>query len=105
MDTDFLDAVMGAEQGLGKVDQFIGQLWKGWKQLREEGLAQVSQTSFASILDHNRGSRCIWEYSDRIIFSTTRLQTISILSSRSNSTPSRSHLGHYRSAFLNYTGT
>lgn len=105
MDADFLDAVMGAEQGLGKVDQFIGQLWRGWKQLREEGLAQVSQTSSAPNLDHNRGSRCIWEYSDRIIFSTTRLKTIGILSSRSNSTLSRSRSGHYRNAFLNCTGT
>lgn len=41
MDVGFLDRVMGAEQGVGSVDSFIGQLWKGWKQLREIGLAQV----------------------------------------------------------------
>lgn len=51
MDDDFLDTVMGAEQGLGKVDPFIGQLWKGWKQLREGQLAQVSQLSLVQILD------------------------------------------------------
>ncbi|KAF9522572.1 hypothetical protein CPB83DRAFT_776905 [Crepidotus variabilis] len=40
MDDEFLDKVMGAEEGLGKVDDFIGQLWRGWKQLRDDGLAQ-----------------------------------------------------------------
>ena len=41
MNEQFLDHVMGAEEGLGKVDDFIGRLWTGWKQLREVGLAQV----------------------------------------------------------------
>lgn len=41
MDVEFLDRVMGAEQGLGRVDDFIGELWRGWKQLRKDGLAQV----------------------------------------------------------------
>jgi len=41
MDEQFLDHVMGAEQGLGRVDDFIGRLWAGWKQLREVGLTQV----------------------------------------------------------------
>ena len=41
MDEEFLDRVMGADQGIGKVDDFIGQLWRGWKQLRDEGLVQV----------------------------------------------------------------
>jgi hypothetical protein len=41
MDENFLDSVMGAELGLGKADDFIGELWRGWKQLREIGLAQV----------------------------------------------------------------
>ncbi|KAF8807131.1 glutathione synthase [Phlegmacium glaucopus] len=40
MDDEFLDQIMGAETGVGKVDDFIGQLWTGWKQLRDEGLAQ-----------------------------------------------------------------
>jgi len=40
-DVEFLDRVMGAEQGVGRVDDFIGQLWKGWKQLRHEGIVQV----------------------------------------------------------------
>jgi len=41
MDEEFLDKVMGAEQGVGKVDDFIGQIWRGWKKLRDAGLAQV----------------------------------------------------------------
>ena len=41
MDEEFLDQIMGAETGVGKVDNFIGQLWTGWKQLRDEGLVQV----------------------------------------------------------------
>lgn len=41
MDEDFLDRVMGADHGVGKVDDFIGRLWSGWKRLRDEGLAQV----------------------------------------------------------------
>jgi len=41
MDEEFLDKVMGAEEGVGKVDDFIGQLWRGWKKLRDAGLAQV----------------------------------------------------------------
>ncbi|PFH54004.1 hypothetical protein AMATHDRAFT_78746 [Amanita thiersii Skay4041] len=43
MDEEFLDQVMGAETGVGRVDDFIGQLWKGWKQLREQGLVQPLQ--------------------------------------------------------------
>ncbi|KAK7689952.1 hypothetical protein QCA50_006592 [Cerrena zonata] len=35
MDDDFLDRVMG-EDGAGRADEFTGQLWKKWKQLRDE---------------------------------------------------------------------
>lgn len=45
MDEEFLDQIMGAETGVGKVDSFIGQLWTGWKQLRDEGLVQVRTPS------------------------------------------------------------
>ncbi|CAK5284402.1 unnamed protein product [Mycena citricolor] len=37
MDEEFLDRVMGAVDGVGKVDDFVGQLWTGWKKLRDEG--------------------------------------------------------------------
>ena len=40
MDEEFLDEVMG-EQGVGKVDEFTGQLWRSWKGLRDEGIIQV----------------------------------------------------------------
>jgi len=41
-DNEFLDRVMGAEVGVGKADDFIGRLWRGWKSVREEGIIQVS---------------------------------------------------------------
>lgn len=44
MDDDFLDEIMGAEKGVGKVDDFIGQLWTGWKRLRDAGLVQVRRS-------------------------------------------------------------
>ncbi|EKM79502.1 hypothetical protein AGABI1DRAFT_59176 [Agaricus bisporus var. burnettii JB137-S8] len=40
LDDEFLDQVMGVETGVGKVDDFIGQLWRGWKALRDEGIDQ-----------------------------------------------------------------
>jgi hypothetical protein len=46
MDEEFLDQIMGAETGVGKVDDFIGQLWTGWKRLRDESrLVQVRISS------------------------------------------------------------
>lgn len=41
MDDEFLDRVMGAEQGVGQVDDFVGQLWTGWKELRDQRSSQV----------------------------------------------------------------
>jgi len=41
LDIEFLDQVMGAEQGVGKVDEFTGQLWRGWKKLRDDGVHPV----------------------------------------------------------------
>ncbi|KAJ7164989.1 hypothetical protein C8R46DRAFT_1220133 [Mycena filopes] len=43
MDVEFLDKVMGSVEGVGKVDDFVGQLWTGWKALRDEGLVQPLQ--------------------------------------------------------------
>ncbi|KIM66711.1 hypothetical protein SCLCIDRAFT_1211105 [Scleroderma citrinum Foug A] len=40
MDDDFLDEVMGAVEGIGKVDEFTGRLWRGWKDIRNEGVVQ-----------------------------------------------------------------
>ncbi|KAG6827139.1 hypothetical protein H0H92_013057 [Tricholoma furcatifolium] len=40
LDEEFLDRIMGTENGVGKVDDFIGQLWTGWRGLRDRGLAQ-----------------------------------------------------------------
>ncbi|KZT43371.1 glutathione synthase [Sistotremastrum suecicum HHB10207 ss-3] len=40
LDVEFLDRVMGAEIGVGKVDSFTRDIWTGWKQAREEGFTQ-----------------------------------------------------------------
>lgn len=40
-DEKFLDEVMGGVDGVGKTDQFTGQLWRYWKQVRDEGIQQV----------------------------------------------------------------
>ncbi|KAF8511005.1 hypothetical protein BU17DRAFT_77590 [Hysterangium stoloniferum] len=32
MDVTFLDKIMGAIEGVGRVDDFVGTLWRGWKQ-------------------------------------------------------------------------
>ena len=73
MDEEFLDQIMGAETGVGKVDNFIGQLWTGWKQLRDEGLVQVrtssSRTRKSAIPDLSKRSRFILACFVRIISS------------------------------------
>ncbi|KAI0783471.1 glutathione synthase [Abortiporus biennis] len=38
---EFLDHVMGEIEGVGKVDEFTGQLWRRWKKLRDEN--KISQ--------------------------------------------------------------
>lgn len=45
MDHAFLDRIMGAEEGVGRVDEFVGRMWRGWKQIRdsEEGIVQPLQ--------------------------------------------------------------
>ncbi|TDL16651.1 glutathione synthase [Rickenella mellea] len=42
-DAEFLDRVMGAEVGAGRVDVFTGELWKIWKNLRDDGIEQELQ--------------------------------------------------------------
>ncbi|PSR73740.1 hypothetical protein PHLCEN_2v10430 [Hermanssonia centrifuga] len=42
-DVQFLDNVMGEVEGVGKVDEFTGQLWRRWKRLRDEGITQSLQ--------------------------------------------------------------
>lgn len=42
-DESFLDRVMGEVYGVGKVDEFTGQLWRRWRRLRDEGVVQPLQ--------------------------------------------------------------
>ncbi|KAF7974301.1 hypothetical protein HWV62_12452 [Athelia sp. TMB] len=43
MDNAFLDRVMGAEEGVGRVDDFTGKPWRGWKAIRDEGWEEPMQ--------------------------------------------------------------
>lgn len=40
-DIAFLDRVMGAVEGVGKADEFTGNLWRRWKRARDAGVVQV----------------------------------------------------------------
>lgn len=42
-DVAFLDRVMGQIEGVGKVDEFTGQLWERWKRLRDERHGKIVQ--------------------------------------------------------------
>lgn len=41
-DDAFLDTILGADNAVGRVDQFVGSLWRIWKDLRDDKLPQVS---------------------------------------------------------------
>ncbi|KAG8832281.1 hypothetical protein FRC17_001563 [Serendipita sp. 399] len=58
-DEEFLDSVLSAETGVGRVDTFVGELWKIWEELRTEGLIQPLQLGiFRSdyLLHDNQGN-------------------------------------------------
>jgi hypothetical protein len=68
MDTKFLDIVMGAEEGVGKADEFTGTLWRGWKRIREHGVpAQVGLRPLSQGGALMAYSRCTSACLDRII--------------------------------------
>jgi glutathione synthase len=53
MDIAFLDDIMGAEKGVGRVDDYIGTLWRGWKRLRDENqLPQVRSFDWSNYREH-----------------------------------------------------
>lgn len=41
-DDAFLDEILSATTAVGRVDQFVGSLWRIWKDLRDDRLPQVS---------------------------------------------------------------
>ena len=89
MDEEFLDRVMGTETGVGKVDDFIGQLWTGWKQLRDGGVAQVQYSTTINESNNSQLSSFspyILAYFVPTTFSTP-CRTSHFLSSRSSSIP------------------
>jgi glutathione synthase len=50
-DDEFLDQEMGAELGVGRADEFVRTLWKGWKEIRDEGIVQVTFLYSAMVCD------------------------------------------------------
>jgi len=47
-DDAFLDDILGADTAVGRVDQFVGSLWRIWKDLRDNRLPQVSTLTSGS---------------------------------------------------------
>lgn len=56
-DEDFLDSIFSADVGMGKVDNFVGTLWRIWKDVRTEGLIQPLQLGIfrSDYLLHDEG--------------------------------------------------
>lgn len=40
-DHEFLDNILSAETAVGRVDEFVGELWTIWKEVRREKVVQV----------------------------------------------------------------
>ena len=70
-DDKFLDKIMGAVEGIGRVDEFTGQLWKCWKQLRDEGVQQVRDRVLWNTLSDGHPRPGTWVCSGRITYFTT----------------------------------
>lgn len=86
LDWDFLDRVMGGS--VSKVDSFQGELWRGWKRVRDE-LIQVA-TPLEILLCRPRltyRSLLNWEYSGQTISCIPHPPKLPSRSSRSNSIP------------------
>jgi hypothetical protein len=106
MDEEFLDRVMGTKTGVGKVDDFIGQLWTGWKQLRDEGLAQVPipRLQMRAIIQLSSFSTYILACFVPTTFSTP-YRTSHFLSSRLSSIPFPCHSHVYLRGYLSFIGS
>jgi hypothetical protein len=57
MDVEFLDRVMGAEEGVGAVDEFTGALWRGWKALRDANAVPAVRTTPSAHFPRSARSR------------------------------------------------
>lgn len=44
-EVDMIDRVLGDEVGVGRVDSFTGRLWRGWKNLRDQGCIRQVKSS------------------------------------------------------------
>ena len=71
-DVAFLDTHMGAVDGVGRADAFTGELWRRWRRVRDEGVAQVCTPRFPSRPRQTSiglpCSRCNWGFSGPTIW-------------------------------------
>ena len=66
-DDAFLDKILSADTAVGRVDEFVGSLWRIWKDLRDR-LPQVSaHMPIPSYLTQHDVSHYNWAYSVQII--------------------------------------
>jgi hypothetical protein len=47
-DEEFLDSVLSAETAVGRVDEFVGELWRIWKETRTD-IVQVNISALNSV--------------------------------------------------------
>jgi glutathione synthase len=66
-DDGFLDGILNADTAVGRVDEFVGSLWRIWKDLRDGGPAQVSGLIPSPPLSYSAVSHCNWASSVRTI--------------------------------------
>ena len=71
LDWEFLDRVMGGS--VSKVDSFQGELWRGWRSVRDE-LVQVRVMDVGEDWADVRCSRYNWVSSAPTTYSTTQIQ-------------------------------
>jgi hypothetical protein len=76
MDEEFLDGLMGEENGVGQVDPFVMGLWRAWKDVREKRSNFVQVRTSHHFLSGLNCDLCvstspfIWDSSGQIIYYT-----------------------------------
>ena len=88
LDEEFLDRIMGEGGGVADVDDFTRQLWRIWKELRDDGhAAEVFLNSLCTSLVLMLLLRVlIWVYSVRTTYCTLRVRKNLYLSDKSSLT-------------------
>jgi hypothetical protein len=85
-DEEFLDSILSAETAVGRVDEFVGELWKIWKEVRNEKPAQVCPVLLLIFYHSHTPLRAYnWAYFDQTIYCMSL--TANWRSSKWSSTP------------------